>query len=187
MIVFGGCSIVNDIKSIALPGMLEKQKIIIKEKMDEAKGHAKQDSIDRATAATDSLATDDDDTEEVEKEFEKKAKDVEEAMKLPEFSKVWIVRFGWIGLVSGVLYAIGGIFLLVKRPFSIKLAYGVLIFSLVTSATQTAVLTSAASSGLIALTTGLSQLIGILIDIILIAVIFSSDKEAYTFTGDPRQ
>jgi hypothetical protein len=187
MIIFGGCSVVNDIKSITLPGMLDSQRGLIKEKMDEAKAHAKEDSVSRANAA-DSSATaddadedDDDEEENVEKTFEEKEKEVEEALKLPEFSKIWIVRFGWIGLASAVLYAFGGIFLLVKKPFSIKLAYAVLIFSIATSAAQAAVLTSGESSGLIALTTGLSQLVGVLIDIILIAVIYSSDKEAYIF------
>jgi hypothetical protein len=86
----------------------------------------------------------------------------------------------WIcGLVSAALYIVGGIFLLVRKNFSIKLAYTVLIVSIITSAAQAIVLTSGSSSGIIALTTGLGQLVGIALDIILIAVIFASDKEAY--------
>jgi hypothetical protein len=177
MIVFGGCSIVNDIKSITLPGMLEKQKGIIKEKMDEARTHAKEDSIKNAEAP-DSLARAENDDDD-EESFEKKQKKVEEAMKLPEFSKIWIVRFGYVGLVSAALYIVGGIFLLVRRNFSIKLAYAVLIVSIVMSAAQAIVLTSGSSSGIIALTTGLGQLVGIAVDIIMIAVIFASDKDAY--------
>ena len=178
MIAFGGCSIVNDIKSITLPGMLEKQKGLIKEKMDEARVHAQEDSLKNAQRA-DSLRAEDDEDEDVEETFEEKEKKVEEAMKLPEFSKIWIVRFGYIGLASAVLYILGGIFILVRRNFSIKLAYGVLIVSILTSVAQAIVLTSGSSSGIIALTTGLGQLVGIAIDIILIAVIFASDKEAY--------
>lgn len=183
MIVFGGCSIVNDIKSITLPGMLEKQKGLVKEKMAEAREHAKEDSINNAMAA-DSLGVseDNDDDDEVEESFEEKEKKVEEAMKLPEFSKTWIVRFGYVGVFSAVLYIVGGIFLLVKRSFSIKLAYAVLIVSIVTSGAQLAVLTSSSSSGIIALTTGLGQIVGIIIDIILMSVIFASDKEAYDFS-----
>jgi len=175
MIVFGGCSIVNDIKSIALPETLEEQRGLIKEKMEEARVHAKEDSLNRAQSA-DSLKRAEVDDEE---SFEKKQKKVEEAMKLPEFSKIWIVRFGYIGLFSAALYILGGIFLLVRRGFSIKLAYGVLIVSILTSAAQAIVLTSSESSGIIALTTGLGQLVGIAVDIVLIAVIFASDKEAY--------
>lgn len=183
MIVFGGCSVMNDIKSITLPTMLEKQKSLVQEKMKEARTHQlEEDSI--ANASADSLAqagNDDIEEDEEEESFEEKEKKVDEMLKLPEFSKIWIVRFGWVGLVSAILYAIGGIFLLVKKPFSIKLAYVVLGISIITSATQAAVLTSGSSSGIIALTTGLSQLVGVLIDIILIAVIWTSDKEAYQF------
>ncbi|HEY3429652.1 MAG TPA: hypothetical protein VGK39_03175 [Cyclobacteriaceae bacterium] len=187
MIVFGGCSVMNDIKSITLPSILEKQKSFMEEKMKEAKAHEmEEDSIAMANTPADSLAKAEGDhnegeDEDVKESFEEKEKKVEEALKLPEFSKIWIVRFGYVGLVSAVLYAIGGIFLLVKRPFSIKLAYTVLGISIVTSAVQAAVLVSGQSSGIIALSTGLSQLVGVLVDIIMIAVIFTSDKEAYQF------
>ena len=181
MIVFGGCSIVNDIKSITLPGMLEKQKGVIKEKMEEARAHAIEDSIKNAEAP-DSVSRAENDDDDDEESFGEKQKKVEEAMKLPEFSKIWIVRFGYVGLVSAALYILGGIFLLVRRNFSIKLAYAVLIVSIITSAAQAIVLTSGSSSGIIALTTGLGQLVGIALDIILIAVIFASDKEAYIFS-----
>jgi hypothetical protein len=181
MIVFGGCSVMNDIKSITLPAVLEKQKGLVKEKMEEARAHAKEDSLSRVASA-DSLSTD----EDAEESFEEKEKKVEEAMKLPEFSKIWIVRFGYVGLFSAALYIVGGIFLLVKRGFSIKLAYSVLIVSIVTSGAQLAVLTSGSSSGIIALTTGLGQIVGIIIDIILMSVIFASDKEAYVFTDTDR-
>lgn len=170
----------NDIKSITLPVMLEKQHGIMKEKMEEARTHAREDSLENAKVA-DSLGVDDGDVEET---FEQKEKKIEQAMKLPEFSKIWIVRFGYIGLSSAALYILGGIFLLVRRNFSIKLAYGVLIFSILTSAGQAIVLTSGSSSGIIALTTGLGQLVGIAVDIILGAVIFASDKEAYVFSGN---
>jgi len=173
MIVLGGCSVMNDIKSITLPVILEKQKSLMTKKMHEARTHA-QDSV---ATKLDSVATADDDREE---SFDKKQKKVDEMLKLSEFSKTWIVRFGYIGVFSAVLYLVGGIFLLVRKSFSIKLAYAVLIISILSSAAQAVVLTSGQSSGIIALSTGLSQLFGIVIDIILMAVIFSSDKEAYS-------
>src|SRR5689334_23042111 len=97
MIVLGGCSVVNDIKSITLPSVLETQKVLMYKKMKEAKAHqmeedsiahASADSLDRADEA-------DEDIEHVEETFEEKEKKVEEALKLPEFSKIWIVRFGY--------------------------------------------------------------------------------------------
>lgn len=163
----------NDIKSITLPAILEKQKALVKGKMEEARTHA----ADSSATKIDSLATADDDPKE---SFDEKQKKVDEMLKLSDFSKTWIVRFGYVGVFSAVLYILGGIFLLVRKSFSIKLAYAVLIFSILSSAVQAAVLTSGESSGIIALSTGLSQLLGVVVDIILIAIIFASDKEAYS-------
>jgi hypothetical protein len=82
-------------------------------------------------------------------------------------------------LFSAALYILGGVFLLVRRNFSIKLAYAVLGISILCSGAQAAVLTSSSSSGIIALSTGLGQVLGIIVDIILLAIIFTQDKEAY--------
>jgi len=175
MIVFGGCSVMNDIKSITLPAMLEKQKVIFKDEMEKSKT-TEQDSV--STKNTDSLSTvtDENDSEDF---FIGGEKSIEKMLDLSGFTKTWIVRFGYIGLLVSALYIIGGIFLLVRRNFSIKLVYAALVISILCSGAQAAVLTSSSSSGIIALTTGLSQIFGIIIDIILLAVVFASDKEAY--------
>lgn len=175
MILFGGCSVMNDIKSITMPAMLEKQRGLVKEKMEEARANA-TDSL--TTADSLAVAEAGDDAES----FEEEQKKIEEIMTLPEFTKTWVVRFGYMGLFISAFYILGGVFLLVRRNFSIKLAYTVLVVSILFSGSEAGVLLSSSSSGVIALTTGLSQFVGIVIDIILLAVIFSSDKEAYVFS-----
>lgn len=179
MIVLGGCSVMNDVKAIRLPEDLEKAMSIMKKEKREPKLN-KQDSI--TLEGIDSLsAIQENEAEEDSISFGGSGKQsVEEFLLLTDFTKTWIVRFGYIGLLSAVLYILGGVFLLVRRNFSITLAYGVLIFSILSSGAQAAMLTSGSSSGIIAITTGLGQLLGILIDIILLAVIFASDKDAYS-------
>lgn len=175
MIVFGGCGALNDIKAISMPEQLVKQKELIKDKIEEEKA-SEQDSV--STEDMDSLpATTAEDKEEIL--FFGKKQSVEEMLDLSEFTKTWIVRFGYIGAFVSLLYILGGVFLLVRKTFSIKLVYAALVISILCSGAQAAVLTSSSSSGIIAITTGLSQIFGIIIDIILLAVVFSSDKEAY--------
>ena len=169
MILFGGCSIMNDFQAINLPAAIEKGKLEMGKKMKEKREEAQ----DTTTTASDSTA--------VDQKFDEGRKKAEEILNIPEFSKTWIVRFGYVGLASTGIYLLGGIFLLIKRSFSIKLAYAALAISILTSGAQLAVLTSSSSSGMIALWTGLGQLLGIIIDVILLAVIFASDKDAYQF------
>jgi len=171
MIIFGGCSVMNDIKSINLPGALEKQKVIINEAMEET---AKEDSL--LTQQMDSVGTPETDGIDA---FKDPKKIVEDVLTLSEFTKTWIVRFGYIGVVVSLLYLLGGIFLLTPRKISIPIVYAALILSIAFSGVQTVVLTSDSASGIIAMTSGFSQIFGIIIDIILLSVVFASDKEAY--------
>jgi len=177
MIVLGGCSVLNDIKSIRLPADLEKGMAIIKEERDKSEKE-KEDSV--VTESRDSLwVAEQQQVEDDSVTFGNHKESIEKFLELTPFTKTWIVRFGYIGLLASAFYILGGIFLLVKRNFSIKLAYLVLAISILTSGAQAAVLTSGSATGVIALSTGLAQLAGVIIDIILLAVIFASDKEAY--------
>lgn len=177
MIFFGGCGALNDIRAISMPEQLAEQKELMKSRMEKEKQKklTEQDSV--STTETDSVSTTAEDDKEID--FFGKKQSLDEILELPEFTKTWIVRFGYIGAVVSFLYLLGGVFLLVRKSFSIKLVYAALVLSILCSGAQAAVLTSSASSGVIAITTGLSQIFGILIDIVLLAVVFSSDKEAY--------
>jgi len=187
MIVLGACSVRNDLKSISLPEDLALAKSIIQKQRREAKERKEKDAstkkIDSLSTQADSLKAKIDEESEPDSDdsisFGGRKEPVEKIMELTPFTKKWIVNFGYIGLFASVLYILGGVFMLVKRNFSIKLAYAVLAISILTSGAQAGFLTSSSSSGVIALSMGLSQLGGIVIDIVILAVIFSSDKEAY--------
>lgn len=180
MIIFGGCSVINDIQAISMPSIIEKQKELISKEIEEDEQWEEEEISTDTTAINDadSLSEDRYQLEDDSTQLARK-KEAMEVLNIPEFTKTWIVRFGYIGIVSSLLYILGGVFLLVRKSFSIKLAYTALIVSILCSGAGAAVLTSGSSSGLIALTTGLTQLFGVLIDIVLLAVIFASDKEAY--------
>jgi hypothetical protein len=175
MIVFGGCSVIGDFQAIYLPDKLEEEMGKAKTKMEEEREEAldsvaleSMDSVTRAEAIEDA------------ERVEEKRKELEEMINISDFTKTWIIRFGYIGIFVSLLYMTGGIFLLVKQKFSIMLAYTALIVSILCGGAQAAILTSGESSGAIALFAGVSQIVSIIIDIVLLAVIFASDKEAYT-------
>jgi uncharacterized membrane protein (DUF485 family) len=183
MIFFGGCSTLWDAQAIYLPEKIEEEKEKLKAEMEEEREEA-IDSVALTSADSATRA----EAEQNVKEFEETRKKFEE-FNIPDFTKTWMVRFGYIGMVSSVLYMAAGIFLLIKQRFSIKLAYAALIISLLCSGIYAAVLSSSSStdtaSGLVSMVTGISQIPGIIIDIILLSVVFASDKEAYQFNPLP--
>ncbi len=157
MIFFGGCGALNDMKTISMPEELARQKELMKSTVAEKeveKDSVRYGNIDSLT----STSTKDD--EEIS--FFGKKQSVEEMLELSAFTKTWIVRFGYIGVFASLLYLLGGIFLLIKKTFSIKLVYAALIISILCSGAQTAVLTSSSSSGIIAAST-VSQIFSSLI------------------------
>jgi Na+-translocating ferredoxin:NAD+ oxidoreductase RnfD subunit len=185
MIVFGGCGALHDIKAISTPQKLKEEQQKIRIRIAEKNG-AKNDTSAVATITEfdgDSTVRVDIDSADAETKevdipfFGKKSPD--EILQLSEFSATWIVRFGFIGAAISIIYLLGGVFLLNRRTFSIKLVYAALVLSMLCAGAQTAILTSNATGDLIAIGTGLGQLPGILIDIILLAVVFSSEKDAY--------
>lgn len=109
---------------------------------------------------------------------------VNKILYMSDFTKTWMIRFGYLGLIMGLLYIIGGVFLLILKPFSVNLAYGVLILSIIFSVIQALTLSGDASRGIVALTAGFSHAFGIIIDIVLIVVILASDKTAYQGNHD---
>jgi hypothetical protein len=174
MIAFGGCSVLNNIQAISLPSTLEAETIRLKKEIDkEASDTLREETSDTLTISN---------TEPIKKTKKEEKFDIaKKALELSEETKIWIVRFGYIGILISIIYATAGVFLLSPRKISIKLVYAALIVSIAYSATKTIVLTSQGSaSGVIALTMGATQLFGILIDVILLSIVFSSDQEAYT-------
>ncbi len=175
MMLFGGCSITGDLQSINSPNMLEMQHKMMAGMTGET------DTIEMDSIGLDinnTIGNSNSGSSE-QQAFKNMAKTMKEMFYVSEFTKKWMVRFGYIGLFFSILYVFAGIFLLVKKTFSIKLAYLALALSILFSVIQAIVLSSDSSGGYISLTSGFSQIFGIIIDIILLVVILVSDKTAY--------
>jgi len=168
LMLFGGCSVTKSIQSINMPNILEMQKQMM-EKM----------SMPSPTASTDSLTNNS--TNEHLKAFQGMAEGMQNMFTVSEFTKTWTVRFGYMGIIVAIAYIFSGIFLMVRRPFSIKLAYGALALSMIFSLIQSMVLASDSSGGFISKTAGFGNTFGIILDLILLVVIIAMDKSAFKF------
>lgn len=170
MILFGGCSITGDLQSINYPNILDRQQEILE-------GF----SAKNETPQIDSLESDINKIAGLGEQqiLNNMAKSMKEMFSVSEFTKKWMVRFGYIGLIFSILYVFAGIFLLIKKNFSINLAYSALALSIILSIVKSIVLSSDSSGGSILMISGFSQIFEIIIDIILLTVIVASDKTAY--------
>lgn len=171
LMLFGGCSVTKSIQSINMPDMLDMQKNMMK-KMT---GSTKPGSLDSLLSTSESDTTNFRNAEV----FKNMTEGMQEIFTMSDFTRTWTVRFGYIGLLVSIIYILSGVFLLIKKEFSIRLVYIALIMSIVFSAVQSLVLASDSTGGFIAKYAGFGNTFGIIIDIILIIVVLSMDKSAY--------
>ena len=169
--LFGGSSVLMSLKSIKMPGILEMQQDMM-EKMTGSSSTTSSDSLSNESSID---STSVQNTEM----FKNMAKGMQEMFIMSDFTKTWTVRFGYIGLIVSIIYILSGVFLLIKKKFSIKLAYTALIISIAFSGIKSLVLASDSTGGLLAMSEEFGNVFGIIIDLILIVVLVSMDKSAY--------
>lgn len=167
MILFGGCGEISSIQKTYLPYMVEMQSKML-ENMSNLPTPGNYDSL-----ANDS-------TRVINDNFKNMTKGMQSMFEMSEDTKMWTVRFGYIGVFTNLIYILGGVFLLVRKRFSIKLAVGALLLSIIFGITQSIVLTTTSTSFL-AKSAGFGNVFGIVVDIVLIIVIFSMDKSYFSF------
>jgi hypothetical protein len=175
MMFFGGCSVMSDVQSINMPSMLEMQQNMLKGITDGIKT-TNADSVE--TEKTDSIENHNSRADQA-LIVDNMGKTMDEMFYMSDFSKTWIVRFGYIGIFVSFIYILGGVFLLIRKKFSLELAYAALGLSILFGVIQSIVLSTNSSNGLMSMSTGFSQVFGIMIDIILVIVIVVSDRTAY--------
>lgn len=195
MMLVGGCGIKNDVQSINIRSFLAmKDKII--DKIETKKNNIAERSSDTINAdidkkeGTDLDSVDIDDSQNVETSDTLKSDSSETNEKinvkemfnnmldLPEESIVSIIRFGYIGLIFSFLFIIGGLFLLIKKKFSINLAYGVIAANIVFSIVKWTML-SGKGGTLLSIGNSVGAAFTIFIALILFIVIISCDKSHY--------
>lgn len=93
-------------------------------------------------------------------------------LSLSGFERAWNIRFVYIGLPIWFLFIVSGIFLLIKKTYSIKLSYMAITFSVLFYISQFFVFTANSN-----------VLFALLINLVLLVVLFVSDKTIF-YTKD---
>ena len=195
MMLIGGCGIKNDIQYINIRSMLAmKDKFMNKidasiEKEEDSLAAVSPDvvAVDTLTRDTISEEVEEDvvntDTSAIDINGEKKdineVKDmIEGFLDVPEETIQWMIRLGYIGLFFSVLFLVGGLFLLIKKDFSIQLAYTVLGANIAFSIFKWIMLSGKGGS-MLAISNSIGAAFSIIISIIVGIIIVSCDKSHY--------
>lgn len=195
MMLIGGCGIKNDIQYINIRSMLAmKDKFMNKidasiEKEKDSLAVVSPDAVavDTLTMDTISEEVEEDvvntDTSAIDINGEKKdineVKDmIEGFLDVPEETIQWMIRLGYIGLFFSVLFLVGGLFLLIKKDFSIQLAYTVLGANIAFSIFKWVMLSGKGGS-ILAISNSIGAAFSIIISIIVGIIIVSCDKSHY--------
>lgn len=177
MILFGGCSLTQDIQSINVRSMMEAQMAMLENLEGEIEVEIEEtDSLstsDSTFTASDSIGTD------MGEGITNMAEGIKDIFNMSDYAIKWTIRFGYIGLFLSLLYIFGGVFLMVKRKFSIKLAYTALLASIVFSIVQTLVMNADPTNNFVSQMSSLGYLFGMFLDLILLVVILACDKSAF--------
>lgn len=174
LVLFGGCGVSKSVQAIYLPEILTKQKELIEEMSDTEQGEV-LDSLDQVlkTAVSDSIIG----AEDIPETYLEGG--IKEIFSLSDFTMKWTVRFGYLGVPVAILLLLSGIFLFLRKRFSIKLVYTALIISILFAGIQTMVLSLDPDAGFIARSSAMSNLIGLFLDVILLIVVITMDKSEY--------
>lgn len=179
MLLLGACGAFNDIQLIQSEKVLAMQESIVTkithsiEKAEELE--AKSDSIDDKEDVGENTIVINQDTISGDNIGESIGK----LMQISDYMKKWMVRFGYMGLIVSAVYFLGGLFLIMIKDYSIRLAYGALILSICFGIFQMVITSMDDSSGLISWASNIGYYFSIGADIVLLAIVFSSDKSDY--------
>ncbi len=108
----------------------------------------------------------------------------DEIINPSEYQIRWTINFGYIGFIVSALFIFGGIFLLVIKPFSIKLAYAALFFSIGVSILKAIIMIGFYESSLISNFASFGNFFSIGLDFVLLIILYTGSKEVYDFTQD---
>ena len=174
MMLFGGCDGMESISQANTRESYQTQKELLDglgqpdSDLSKLMESFLPDSVKADSAATKGL-----------QQFGEMAKSMGAMVEMSEYSITWNVRFGYIGIFMALIYFIGGMFLLVKRPFSIRLVLGVLVANILFLMVQTIVLSLDDASGSMIQHANSASWIGVVIDLILIVFVATADHSAY--------
>lgn len=176
LMLIGGCGVKNDIQSIGIRDIMAKTNEMFRKSAKLEKDSTVVTSEEGAGATPDSLRAEADSITALQKKETAETFDrFKKMLDIPESTINKIIMLGYIGLFFSVFLILAGLFLLLKKTFSIRLAYAALILSIVFSLVKWFML-SGENNTLLTVGTGLSAAFTFIICTIFLIIIFSSDK-----------
>lgn len=178
MLLFGGCSILSDVQSINMPGMIEMQEEMMNVFSEEYQ-KSTTDTIDFHHSENEQDSTGISSSVETNINSGQLNTMMNRMFYVSDFTKIWMVRLAYMGLIISFIYMLGGLFLLIPQKFTLILLYSTLILSITFGIFKVIMLSVDASGSFLSMSMGFSQVFGIFIDIILLIVVSVSDKTLY--------
>lgn len=172
MMIFGSCDALSEAQAVMTPQILDMQREALEDMEEEV-----DVSWEEMTGQMDSLMAENDSIPEMVKRLTEGFGTV---FQMSEFSRVWTVRFGMIGLLVSIVYFLAGIFMMMIKKWSINLASAALLLSIAFEIIRTLVLNSDPdANSLFSMGYGISLIVSTIINVILLIVLHASDKTAY--------
>lgn len=165
LILLGGCNLTSNVQSINMPELMGMQKKMVQNMTQ------KLDSMD-SEASSDSTIVDSLSNNEVES-FENLFSDIYEKYAMSEYAQTWIVRFGYTGMLLSIAFIISGVFLLLKKPYAIKLIYITLVLSILFNIVKFLIMYFDPSGNFISISMSMGYIWSTVIDIVIIIVVYS--------------
>ena len=166
-IIFSCFGILGASQQIVMPQMAEFQKKIFTTMTSEFKRE-----IDKQPAPSDPEA------QRLQQTVFDLFKMIETMFDYPDWYKTWVVIAGIIGLLINGFYLLAAIWFLQLRRKGIPLIYTAFVLSIVLGITNTVVTANALSAFALIFMSG--GLIGVVIELVLLIVVLSSDKACFT-------
>lgn len=100
-----------------------------------------------------------------------------EQFKMPDWFKAWSPVIGSISIFIAALFLLAGIFLLMLKPFAVKLTYIALGLSIAWALFQIVIFSFTGSIMMMAMSSG--AVMSAVIDLVLLIVVLTGSKEAF--------
>lgn len=166
MIVVGGIGLIGNLQSLNVSKISDAQKSIFEQFPFEDTVSAKDTSD--IFYKSDSTET-----------FHNMARSMVKPFHMSDYKKKWALRLGYVGIIVSFIYLMGGIFLLIRKKFSLPLAFIALSLGFAYSVFRWIIFQQDPSPGMFSLIFQPFQLLGAFISLTLIIVIAASDKTPY--------
>lgn len=190
MMLAGGCGIKNDIQYINIKEMMamkDKFQDAIQQSIENKENETSiSDTLNEPyveyTASVDSLDQDTTfatkDTAVASAEIDDFTQKMESMLDISDDTIQKIIYIGYAGLLFSLLFLLGGLFLLIKKTFSIQLALVGLGLNIIFAITKWIIL-SGNGNFLVSVSNSMSAVFSIIFCLIIMIVIYASDKTHY--------